>query len=401
MKSQIKKLISPRQLQNIRVQIKNIKRILKGEKKVNSKCPISVLSKNKTNTFFGYYDVSPFNSKNNIIYVELPDDKPYVKIVHNTIDNQGKQYVAKSNAWNWQQGCRLRWFANSDTTISYNDFEGNRYFNRIINLKDKTERIIDWPLYDIDSNGKLGLSLNFERLGYLRPGYGYTCKPYQCNVEQLNSEGVFIIDIENNNIIGEVLYPDIRKACGTLTKLEDCYINHLSFSPSGRKFLFFWIEIINGYHKASLVVYGMDEKRIVPLEIEMKASHYVWQDDNTILCTSYDEKKNCRYYKYTIDECERTLICENSLKRDGHPSFKVNPHTLLTDTYPDSQYYQHLYIVNVPEDSKEEIIKIYSDPMTKGEKRTDLHPRFNKDKSLVCFDANTSGHRKLYILKTK
>ena len=39
--------------------------------------------------------------------------------------------------------------------------------------------------------------------------------------------------------------------------------------------------------------------------------------------------------------------------------------------------------------------------MSKGEKRTDLHPRFNKDKSLICFDANTSGHRKLYIVKTK
>ena len=397
--SAIKNALPKSFIRNLRLQLKDMKRVLRGEKKLSSIYPVEYFSKGKANTFFGYYDITPFNDKNELVYVELEDGASHVNIVLNTPEGENKQYLSKSNAWNWQQGSRLRWFAGSNDTISFNDFDGQNYYNRIVDIISKEERRIDWPLYDIDNKGKVGLSLNFERLGYLRPGYGYTCRPYHCNSDDLTKEGISLIDIVSNKKTGEILYPEIHAACGSQTDLKDCYINHLSFSPSGEKFLFFWIEIINGYHKASLVVYDMNSRKIIPLELEMKASHYVWQDNDHIICTSYDNNRACRYYMYTISAQSRELICKGSLQRDGHPSFLEHPSSIMTDTYPDKDYFQHIYFVDIEKDKKKEIIKIYSDPRIKGERRTDLHPRFNKAKNMICFDANPSGHRRLYIVK--
>lgn len=37
--------------------------------------------------------------------------------------------------------------------------------------------------------------------------------------------------------------------------------------------------------------------------------------------------------------------------------------------------------------------------MISGEKRTDLHPRLNQTKNLICFDANISQYRELFFIK--
>lgn len=399
MKQLLNKFLTPHLKRLLRIKAKDFMLMLKGERKIQSKCPVICFAKDDADTFFGYYDITPFNRNDELIYVELSDGESYIKIVHNTLDNTKKHYIARSNAWNWQQGCRLRWFAGLDYIVSFNDFDGHKYFNRILNIATKDEKVVDWPLYDIDAKGQVGLSLNFERLGYLRPGYGYTCRPYNYTEDELQQEGIVIVDIIRNMKIEEILYPIIKKVCGTATDLKDCYINHLSFSPSGMKFLFFWIEIIDGYHKASLVVYDMVKKKLIPLELQMKVSHYVWQDENTIICTVYDNNRNCRYYSYQIETREKKLFCDKSLTCDGHPSFITNPSIMLTDTYPDTDYFQHLYSVNVSSNVKKELVKIYSDPMVTGEKRTDLHPRLNANKRMICFDANVSKNRKLYIIK--
>lgn len=62
---------------------------------------------------------------------------------------------------------RLRWFPDTQNMISFNDFVNGKYINRILNVETKEEKILDWPLYDIDCNGKFGITLNFERLGVI------------------------------------------------------------------------------------------------------------------------------------------------------------------------------------------------------------------------------------------
>ena len=392
----VSEILSPREKKNIKLLAHWVYRVINLKRKVCSKKQVICFRKKNAHTFFGYYDVSPFNSNNQLLYLELNGNHAYADIVLNNIDNTGKMYIGKTYAWNWQQGCRLRWLPGSDTEVIFNIYEDNNYGAQIISTDGSLIRKLKYPLYDIDPTGKYGLTLNFERLGFLRPGYGYTCRKYEEN--DLENESIQIIDLTLDKIIDKITYRQIAEKMIKECCLKKYYINHLSFSPDGTKFLFFWIEIVNTYHKASLMVYDIETKTIIPLETEEKVSHYVWLNNDEILCTSYKTPNKCRYYIYCISKQSKISYCPMSLKEDGHPSIYKDGY-VITDTYPDKNGYQNIYLVDQKKDSKVQLIQIYSRPVMEGEKRTDLHPRLNQNKTLVCFDSNKNSKRELYILK--
>jgi len=369
-------------------------RIVTGTKKINTQYSFVEFKKPGYHTYFGYYDVTPFQGEK-IIYIEREKNNAVCKVVLNDVHNSSKRYIADSRAWNWQQGIRLRWFPQTNNTISFNDYIDGKYINRIINIETKDEKRLDWPLYDIDSRGKLGITLDFGRLGVMRPGYGYTCEPYKVN--DLWNDGISIIDIEKNQLIRTITYKELSDSIKKADDINHFYLNHLAFSPDGTKFLFFWIDENNGRHQASLGVYDIIKDELIPLETEGKASHYVWDGNEEIICTVLNDPRLERFYRYNIKELTKKQICPTSLQEDGHPSFYTK-NILLADTYPDTRGFQHLFLVNEKEDTKTELVKIYSVPTFKEETRTDLHPRFSEDKKYISFDSRHDGFRKMLIL---
>lgn len=359
---------------------------------------LKTISNKNFHTFFGYYDISPFNEyTNEILYLRV--SKKQLKnaevILHNLKTDQFK-IIASSDAWNWQQGSRLRWFPNSPDEIVFNDFQNGRYFSRKINIRNNQELIIDYPIYDIDNRGKYAITLNFERLGIMRPGYGYTNMKYKPK-DNLVEEAISILDIHQNKKIETIYYKQIAIALNiSISTFSNNYINHLSFSPEGDKFLFFWLTIENTYHKAFLMVYDLMTKKLTPLETEEKVSHYVWLNENCILCTSYNADQKCRYFKYWLNG-KKEIVNPDSLTNDGHPSI-IADNFIITDTYPDKNGYQKIIKSDICNDRSETIAKIYSCYKIEQEKRTDLHPRLNKKKDKICFDANLNGYRQLFII---
>ena len=71
---------------------------------------------------------------------------------------------------------------------------------------------------------------------------------------------------------------------------------------------------------------------------------------------------------------------------------------ILTDTYPDINGFQCLYLVDSIFDKKETLFKVYMKPVSNGELRTDLHPRFNSKHSKICIDTNRNGSREIIII---
>lgn len=367
---------------------------------IESNYEYDIIKNAAKHTFFGYYDILPFNNISDEILYETVSMKDNVAnvILENTKTKQTKQ-ITKSYAWNWQQGSRLRWMPNNKREIVFNDYDGKRYYCRIIDLDNEKETQIDQPLYDISPDGLYGLSLNFERLGVMRPGYGYTCRKYICNEDQLGKEGIDIVDIKQNKSNRIITYEDIANALGlNLDSYANNYLNHISFSPSGQKFLFFWLTVENDWHKAFLLVYDFKSAKLDVLENNDKVSHYVWIDDDTIICTAIDSQKQCRYYKYSITLKTKDVISPDTLKRDGHPSY-VSKGVLLTDTYPDDSGYQHLYLVDISRNKAKKILSVYNNSLICGERRTDLHPRFDRNKNYVCIDANPEHYREMIIIK--
>ena len=370
-----------------------------GKKKIQTIYPITIINNKNSDTYFGYYDISPFR-KNDILYNIKPNNKNYLDIAINNLEGTNQIIVSRTKAWNWQQGCRLRWYPSDNRIISYNDFFNDHgYKNIIMNIDTYQKKVIDYPLYDIDKIGKIGLSIDFERLGRLRPGYGYTINGL--DMMPLKDHGIDLINIEKNEIFFTLTYERIISHLKRNVVLENCYLNHLSFSPDNKKFLFFLIEIIDGYHMAYLFVYDIQNDYVIVLDEEEKVSHYVWKDNNSIICTVYSNPSTCKYYSYNIKTCSKELLAPKSLCRDGHPSMLNERNVLLTDTYPDSIYFQHLMKVDIDEDKIIKLANIYSNPRIGGEMRTDLHPRINDTQDYISFDANVKNKRNFYILKIK
>lgn len=386
--------LTPSQKVAVKKVVYTLYRFITGINKINTQYKLIEFSKKNCHTYFGYYDLTPFQNEK-VIYIEREKNSNVCKIVLNNIHNSAKHYVAESRAWNWQQGVRLRWFPKLEDVISFNDYIDGKYVNRIVNVKTKEEKRLDWPLYDIDSNGMFGITLDFERLGVMRPGYGYTCEPYEA--VDLWSDGISIIDINNNKLIRTINYKELSDKIKKVDDISHFYLNHLSFSPDGTKFLFFWIDEMNGFHQASLGVYDMYSEELIPLETKGKASHYVWDSNNEIICTILDEKYVCGYYRFNLIERSKKQICRNSLQTDGHPSL-FSRNKLLTDTYPDKRGFQSIYIVDENNDIKTNIIKIYSIPTLNIEERTDLHPRLSNDRKYLSFDSSYDTFRKMIVL---
>lgn len=404
LKTIVKKLLTEKGVELLIETKRALKRFSKKEKIVvndlNSSS-LKIIGNKKYHTFFGYYDLSPFNKKSNeVLYLKVHKNRPEeADIIVHDLDREEIKLVESSLAWNWQQGSRLRWYPKSNDEIFYNVFKNGSYGSEKANIRNKEKTFYEKPIYDIDPEGEYGLSLNFERLGEMRPGYGYQKRSKSIS-KALKDEGVFLVEMSSGESTLILKYEDIAKKLNISTpNFEKNYINHLSFSPSGTKYLFFWLTKVNNYHEAYLFVHDLNAKEIIPLETKRKVSHYVWLNDNCILCTAYDQNNECSYYKYYLNG-NVELVNPTSLNFDGHPTV-LSDNLILTDSYPDGDGFQKVLISDLQKDRSEVILEIYSRYKANAEKRTDLHPRINHAGKQICFDANVNGRRELFILKNE
>lgn len=357
-----------------------------------------IVSEPKKHCFFGYYDLSPFqNNTNNILNIVTDGYSNKACINLYDIKTKKNNYITDTHIWNWQQGCRLRWYPSRTDIIMFNDCLNNQYCCQVFDIINK--KVVDTigtPLYDVDKTGRFGLTLDFARLGYKRPGYGYSLLGYDENKESIREEGIDLVMIKDHNRKRLVSYEEIVRMLHLPEQYEKYYINHLSFSPSGNKFLFFFLDSSTERHEAYMLVYDIKNCTVKPLESHDKVSHYTWLSDNEILATVYDDNMKCHYLKYIIDEQKRILF--NDISEDGHPSLCGG--IILTDTYPDHSSFQHLSFVD-GNGIVERIADIYSNPIINGEKRTDLHPRININHSYICVDYNSSKYRNICVFSKK
>lgn len=394
----LKKVLSPENKRNVQSLILNIDRLIHRRRRIRSCYMWQTLGETSKHCFFGYYDVSPFNTKGEILFLQLNKEQKEAEVVLYDRNNCQYKHLTNSCAWNWQQGTRLRWFPKYDDRIIFNDFKGGKYFAREINIRTLEERTYCRPLYDIDCNGRYGLSLDFERLGVKRPGYGYICLPYS-EPTDLSGEGIDLVDLNADTAKRIITYKDIATVIGSnASDFKNNYINHLSFSPSGDKFMFFWLTIVGSFHKAYMLVYDLKAERIQPLEMEGKVSHYLWLDDEHLLCTVYDENQECRYIIYGLDGSKKHVF--KSIDYDGHPIWYKDG-LILTDSYPDRKGFQRLMVCNLETDETKQILEIFQEPAISVERRTDLHPRYDQESGTICIDASPRGKREFLLFTQK
>src|SRR5688572_5690050 len=167
--------------------------------------PVRTITSSPKFHWFGYYDKLEFDPTNRYVLgmeVDFEHRSPTPKdsISVGMVDLQdGERWIelGRSNAWCWQQGCMLQWLPGSNSTIVWNDRDGDHFCCRILNVKTSETRTIPHPVYAISSDGKTAVSLDFSRLNDVRPGYGYVGIP-DPHAQELAPEdsGLYHVDLQ-------------------------------------------------------------------------------------------------------------------------------------------------------------------------------------------------------------
>jgi hypothetical protein len=364
-------------------------------------------------TFCGYYDLNPFDkNEKKLLAIQVnaplrtPDLGTVADIGYYEFHQERPKFIkiGQTQTWNWQQGCRLQWYpSDNDKSIFYNVLFDNHYGAVVQDLMTgNLINTIDFPVYDLDSSGHFGLSLNFSRLQRLRLGYGYVNIPDATQQDLApNEDGIWLVDINTNQAsllfsLAEVAviepHPDMTNA--------QHYFNHISFNPSGTRFLFFhlWLDQNNRRH-SRLFTADTQGGRLTLLNNIGPVSHYTWLSDERLVITAPVSRDQWRYLLYHSVNGFESIIGNAQLTEDGHPTFIRDGRLMITDTYPDWNFReQKLLLYNSSTDKKTILSRFYSPPNFEGELRCDLHPRSSLSSHLVCVDVVENNKRAIRVL---
>ena len=149
-------------------------------------------------------------------------------------------------------------------------------------------------------DGEWGLSINFSRLQRLRPGYGYSNLPDNTKSELCpTNDGIYRINLSTGEKILLLSLKIISSFLPKETMIEaEHYINHLSFNPSGNRFMFFHLWIKDGLRFSRLFTADINGNNVFILNNEGHVSHYCWKSDKELLVYGYHQEGGFQYYLY-------------------------------------------------------------------------------------------------------
>ena len=415
-----------------------------AENQTWSLSPAEALTRGPRHHFFGYYDKACWDGSGRYVacleteFIDRPPtaaDGVTVGIIDREDDNRWRP-LARTRAWNWQQGTMLHWLPVGHATghaaqrqqpqptpqISYNDrLEPGEApecpsplgwhrpvpaVGRFVSIiRDATTgavvRTLPLAIYALSRDGRQAVSLNFARLQHQRPGYGYpgVADPWE-RVEAPPDDGIYWMDVETGEhrlIISlaqvAALAPDETFAAAIHR------FNHLQFSPDDQRFIFLhrW-QGADGIRHTRMLTARPDGSDIAIVGSHGMVSHFDWRDSTHILAWGRHRVHGERYFVYRDRVANQVeVLGEGVLTEDGHCSYSPDGRWLLTDTYPRQEPYRRLLLWDLQDYRRVDIGQFYSPPVITGEIRCDLHPRWNRDGTQVCFDSVHEGHRQVYV----
>ncbi len=402
------------------------------------------------NHFFGYYDKSPLNKDSKLLLTQkiafnnrMPIEYEKLEIgLFSISDNNNFNKIATTSAWNWQQGSMLQWLGPEyEKVIIFNDIYRNHFVTRKIDISNSKEEMFDFPIYTISNDGNFGLSVDYERLYWLRKGYCYEgiINPQKKNKLDPN-DGIWKIDLITSEIKQIINIQQLLEVKPIETMFDDAahYIEHLMINPSNNRFMFLhrW-KMKSGDIYTRLFTADVNGTDIVLLNDSGRMSHCCWMNNNEIIGYGglsyyldflkknkidnklfYGQVKNIYHFfskrfpgikKAVLNDSyirfiDKTKVSEKILpgilEYDGHPSFHPsNEDYFITDTYPDLKGQSLLLFVNLINKRIVEI-DLLSQPVTFNDTgyRCDLHPKWSIDGKFIAIDTfNNKNKRAVYL----
>ncbi len=349
--------------------------------------------------WFGYYNKHQFDpTERYLLAAEVdfenrsPKADDVIKIgMVDLADGDKWIELGESRAWSWQQGCMLQWRPGSASEIVFNDREGDHFVCRILDVKTRKIRTLPMAVEHLSADGKRAVCADFRRIQYIRAGYGYAGLPDpNRNVLAPADTGIWSMDLDSGETKFLVSVAQIAKIPYPESQPKDKhYLNHLEWSPDGKRFLMFdrWVGGVTG--QPTRVFTAAGDGSDLRLLSARGASHWAWRDPDHVLFWGLGG------YKIFKDdgsgEPKETLWTAPN----GHESYipGTNRQWLLSDTYPEGdQRLQVLYLFHLPTGRAFILGRFHSPKQYTGEWRCDLHPRISRDGRYVVIDSPHGGN---------
>jgi hypothetical protein len=383
-----------------------------GAEIVRVETPVRAVTSGPKAHFFGYYDKCPWDAAGRLLLgmeIDYCDRQPGPgdELTVGMIDlEQGDRFVPldRTAAWSWQQGTMLQWVGPvPDREVIYNGVDDDRYVAIVRDVRSGASRTLPRPIYAIDAAGTKAVTLDFDRLNRLRPGYGYNAIPEASPEDPAPEDaGIYAMDLASgeNSLIIPISWAAANQPDDRFAPEAHHWFNHLQFNPSGSFFIFLhrWGKPGSRWG-TRMYVARPDGSDIRLIQDTGMVSHFDWRDDRTILAWSTMPDRGNAFYLFDIETGAIEVMGPDVLPRDGHCSYSPDRRWVLNDTYPDADRMQTLMLYRPEDDLRVEVGKFHLPPELTGPVRCDLHPRWNRDGTRVCIDsAHVDATRQLYVV---
>lgn len=367
--------------------------------------------------WFGYYDKLEFDPSNRYVLgmrVEFegrapgPDDVITVGMVDTA---GGNRWIAlgESRAWCWQQGCMLQWVPGTDSTVLWNDRDGDRFVCRVADARTGERRTIDAPVYAVSPDGRWGVTPDFARLNDMRPGYGYAGIPDRWAGSLAPKEaGMWRVDLRSGDSSLILSFADVASIPWPGGDLSDAkhYFNHLLVSPDGSRveFLHRWFKPGAAKWQTRMFTCKPDGSDLRVVADSGHASHFIWRDPDHILvcCSDTGAPRMC-----LIDVLTREMeVLDSTMlpSHDGHFSYLPahGNEWIVTDggggNMSGESRMRPLVLYHLPSKRVVPIGSFHLPERYAGAHRVDLHPRTSRDGRTLVIDSAHEEGRQLYAI---
>ncbi|MFQ6673553.1 MAG: hypothetical protein ACE5GH_02060 [Fidelibacterota bacterium] len=374
-------------------------------KDVVSTRPINV----REGYFFGFHDKCPWSPDNSKLLAHrftdplvMPGPLDEVEVGYFAgEDTHDFTTVGRTRAWNWQTGSMLQWLGNSPLLI-FNDVDGDGHISKVVDSGGKVIRSLPGPIAAVSPDGYYALSYSFVRLHRRAPAYGYANgTEAEENDPVPDGDGLYIM--ETGSGVMDRLF-SVAEIANTRWESSMAgsyhYFTHCLFSPSGKRFAFYhrWTKE-NGRTWTRLLSCGRNGNDLFIFPTSGVVTHMAWRDDETLLAYGSTEARGDHYYLFRDRTGESSVLGEKVFTSDGHPQFSPDGGKVITDTYPNRWRFQYLMMYDLDAGRRTILARIHSPFKYRHDLRCDLHPRWDREGTMICFDSSQTGIRALCTMK--
>lgn len=362
-----------------------------------------------------------------------PDDPATIGLI-DTAEGNAWQPLARTVAWNWQQGAMLQWLPSAPhRLIVYNARQEGRFVSVVRDIFTGEERVLPRPVYALSPDGTSALSTNFARIADTRPGYGYVgFEDPGRDDGHPDDDGIYRMDLETGEHGLIISYAQVARFRRD-PSMEEAkhWFNHVQVNTDGSRFAFLhrWAPFGQARPwKTRLFTANFDGSDLYCVADHGMVSHYDWRGRAHILAWARQEGIGDRFFLFTDRSDQRETVGERILTTDGHCSWSPERHGLplqdgrapavnavanarpgaktgracrrwiLTDTYPDEERMRTLILYCVEDNKRVDVGRFFAPEELDGEIRCDLHPRWRRDGLKVSFDSAHEGTRQMYVI---